>query len=284
MAKSNSSSVNATAKPAARKRTVKPEAPALVLNHTEIIESGDAGQDALSALINELDASGDLVLEKAPAAAVPDDVIELAVAGAESTETMMASATPEGVIDGATPTGSASDIDTSKKIAMPRKRYTDKGERLKDKLGTGLGDYTVLTLADAGVSDEELQAKMDETLTIIKGLNKKAQNWAVKFIEYLAGKKSSMSEVTSRTLTVLSRDGFITTGNEGNMLKDLVAKPYSMGAARAMGGNNLAALLGLKVVVEDGKGRFIANPDSLLLAKAKSMMAAVATPAAPAAA
>jgi hypothetical protein len=91
-------------------------------------------------------------------------------------------------------------------------------------------------------------------------------------IEFLAGKKASMSEVTSRILTLLHKDGFVTTGNDGNVFKDLVARPYSPGAARAMGGNNIGMLTDLKLIVADGKGKFVANPDSLLLIKANSML------------
>lgn len=251
----------------------------------EVIEPraiADSGDDALDSLIADL--GGEVLESAAPEdAQIDTSVLDSAVSSAEAAEVMLSAATPDGVLDaGAAPTGDMSDVTAAgetpakeKRTALPRKHYSDKTERLKDKLGDGLGEYTVLTLTDAGVDEAALKAKMDETLVIIKAMNGKAQNWAVKFIEYLAGKKSSLSEVTARTLKVLERDGFISTGAEGNVFKDLIARPYSPGAARAMGGNNLAMMRALKVVLEDGKGRYIANADSLLLMKVSSMMKAV---------
>lgn len=269
------------------KRTPKSTAPVVVQN----IETVDA--DTSDAALNDLIASlsdPDEVVESTittKTAEVDDATLEAAVSGAEATEAVMLAATPEGVVDGsAAPTGTASDVVTesaaadadteaapkAKKTPTPRKHYTDKTERLKDKLGTGLTEFSVLTLADAAVEDAELTAVMEATMQIIRDMNKKEQNWAVKFIEYLAGKKSSISEVTGRILRVLERDGCITTGNEGNVFKDLVARPYSPGAARAMGGNNIGMLRDLKLIVLDSKGKYVGNPDSLLLAKAKSML------------
>jgi len=79
--------------------------------------------------------------------------------------------------------------------------------------------------------------------------------------------------VLERVLKVLDRDGYLQTGAEGNVIKDLLARPYSMASARAMGGNTIGVYADLKLIVPDGKGRFIANPDSLLLAKARSLLA-----------
>ena len=266
------------------KSTVNASADALVLNHAESIDAGDF---ALNELIASLDAPGDDYVEESIEAEAPaemdDEMLEAAVSGAEATEAMIIAATPSGVVDAsAIPTGDVSDVvpvktktkkePKEKKEAAPRKHYSDKTERLKDKLGADLAGYSILTLADAGVTDEELGAKVEETMNIVKSMNGKSQIWAVKFVEYLAGKKSSISEVTGRILRLLNKDGFIQTGATGNLYLDLIAKPYSPGAARAMGGNNLAMLSFLKLIQADGKGRYVANPDSLLLLKANGML------------
>lgn len=265
---------------------------------TTISQHADTGIDnALNDLIASLEAPGsDEVFEPAIETDISDAVLQDAVSQAEATEAMVNAATPEGVTDGAAPTGEASDVKGIKvaKVkktkaakadrapAIPKKFYSDKTDRLRDKLGAGLVDYSVLTLADAGVSEAELAGVMETTMGIIRAMNSKEQNWAVKFVEYLAGKKSGLSEVTGRIFKVLERDGAVTMGNEGNVFKDLVARPYSPGSARAMGGNNVGMLTDLKVIMADGKGRFVANPDSLLLMKVRSMLAgavAVATAA-----
>src|SRR5690606_27785248 len=110
-------------------------------------------------------------------------------------------------------------------------------------------------------------------------MNKKEQNRASNFVEWLSGKKSRLNNVLERVLKVLERDGVLTTGNEGNVIKDLLARPYSLGSARAMGGNTIGMFADLKVIVADGKGKFVPNPDSLLLMKAKSLLAAPAAAA-----
>ena len=271
-------------------------APAMVLNHTESIDAGDL---ALDELIASLSAPDEILETPVTTAAVEVTaplvdaaMLSAAVSGAEATEIMVAEATPGGVAEGAAPTGDTTDVVDAAPVkkekaakepkapATPRKHYTDKTERLKDKLGAGLSEYSVLTLADAGVNEEELQKVMAATMEIIRTMNRKEQNWSVKFIEFLAGKKSSISEVTGTILKLLHTDGHITTGNDGNVFKTLVARPYSPGSARAMGGNNVGFMKDLKMVIADGKGKFVANPDSLLLMKANSMLFAPAATAA----
>lgn len=258
-----------------------------VLEVSESIEASDMGADLdLSELIASLE-SPEIFEEAQIITSVADTaILDAAVMGAEAIEVSVAAATPTGVIEaGAAPSGeipaamsfsSVSDAvpaaATPKRTAIPRKHYTDKTERLKDKLGAGLAEYSVLTLADAGVTDAELSVVMENTMVIIRGMSGKAQNWAVKLIENLSGKKSSMSEVTARIFKLLRQDGFVTTGNTGNMYLNLLEKPYSPGAARAMGGNNLAMMLALRIIEADGKGRFVPNHDSLLLMKANSLL------------
>lgn len=250
----------------------------------------DPGGDALDDLIASLEEpaasfapiESDVVIEDSHGhAGHSDDTLEAAVMGAEAIEASLALATPEGVVEaGAVPTGTESDVQPEpaaeaakpKRTPVPRKFYSNKADRLKDRMGDSLVEYTVLTMADAGVTDEELKAKMDETLAIIAKMNKKEQNRASMFIEFIAGKKAKPNEVLDRTLKVLARDGFISTGKEGNVYLDLLKKPYSEGAARAMGGNTISMLADLKVLNADGKQKFVANPESLLLMKANTLL------------
>lgn len=257
----------------------------LVLKHAEFLDlSHEQGLSDLIASLNAPEVTQD----------VPTDIIDAAVSGIEAIEVSMDMALPGEVLPGAAPTietKAAKAVKKSKavkaakepaaaKVPTVRKFYTDKTERLKDKLGDDLAGYSVLTLKYADVADGELIGVMESTMLLIRSMNKKEQNWAVKFIEYMAGKKGTISEVTGRILKVLDRDGFISTGNDGNVFKDLVARPYSPGSARAMGGNNIGMLTDLKLIMADGKGRYIANPDSVLLMKVKSMTAGAPGPVA----
>lgn len=218
-----------------------------------------------------------LAPEAAPAAA-PElslDELETAVTRAEATEAMIAAATTEEVVEGAAPSGDAAeDAPVKAKRAAPtRKHYADKIERLKDRVGAALPEYAVLTTADA-LDEATLESAVERTLEIIRNMNSKEKNRATNFIEFLSGKKARLNEVLERVLKVLDRDGFITTGNEGNVFKDLIARPYSPASARAMGGNTIGMYADLKVIVPDGKGKFVANPHSLLLIKARALLAA----------
>lgn len=210
------------------------------------------------------------------------DDLEAAVNRAEATDAALAAANTDETMEGAIPTGDAAEssdaadgaaADKPKRAATPRKHYSDKVERLKDRVGDALSEYTVLTTADALVDEGELGAVMERTLEIIRAMNVKEKARASNFIEFLSGKKVKLNEVLERVLRLLDREGFLTTGNTGNVIKDLIARPYSIASARAMGGNTVGMYADLKVIIPDGKGRFVANPDSLLLAKARSLLA-----------
>lgn len=310
MAKNLTTTASSSTKPVRKSRAKPaPVATSMVVAHAETIEADDFSQ--LLADLGAAPDAADVVIESAadpvlelvlvpetPIVAVSDDILEAAMASVEATEAAAAGAAPESaVIDGAVPTDGAIAEDTPviagadadpaapAKVRTPRVHYSDKVERLQARVGEKLGEYSVLTTEDAMVDDAELAAVMARTLDTIRAMNKKEQNRASNFIEFLAGKKAKLNNVLERVLKVLERDGFVTTGNKGNVIKDLVARPYSIASARAMGGNTIGMFTDLKVIVADGKGKFIANPDSLLLAKAKSLLsAAAAAPLAAAAA
>jgi len=269
----------------------------------------DPAGDGLDALLRDLDApteiadapiTSDVVLEEATIdiaePTLTEETLEAAVVSAEATEAALSVATPEGVVEaGAVPTGTTSDIAPEapaateaakpKRVPVPRKFYSNKADRLVDRMGDSLVEYTVLTMEDAGVSDDELKAKMAETLAIIRDMSKKKQNRASMFIEFIAGKKSKPNAILDCTLKVLAKDGAITTGNEGNVFNALVKEhSYDKASARAMGGNTISMLADLKVLIEDGKQKFVANPASLLLMKANSLIFGEPVEAAPAAA
>lgn len=308
MAKNLSSSAvttSATAAPAAKvKKPRAKKSATVVMEHAQTLEpvtmtAALSEEDQLQSLLEELGVDDAEILTAAPAndevvvelaapdlSAEPDmQELETIAARAEAAALMIESATPD-TDDGSAPTGEGSDVVVAapKKERVPRKHYSDKVERLKDRMGASLGEYMVLTTADALVEDEAaLQATMDATLQIIRDMNSKEKNRASGFIEFLSGKKAKLNNVLERVLSVLERDGYVQTGNEGNVFKDLLSRPYSPASARAMGGNTISMFADLKVILAEGKGRFVANPDSLLLAKAKSMLTAAAKAPAPAA-
>lgn len=263
--------------------TGEPEAEAVEVEVEAAAAVVDAETSAFDALIASL-ASPETPAETS---AVTDAALLEAVESVEAVEIATAAATPNDAPEGSAPTGDDTDVPASeasaegkpaktKKAATPRVSYgttpDGKVRRLKDKLGDSAAEYTVLTLDDAGLDEEALKEKVEETFALIAKMNKKEANRAAMFIEFVAGKKAQMNNVLKRVLTVLSTDGYLATGMQGNVMQDLLSVPYSPGAARAMGGNTIGMYADLAVLKADGKGRFVANPDSLLLMKANQLL------------
>lgn len=299
MAKNASSSVGTSSTKARAPRAKKTDS--VVMNHTATLSADDELASLMAALgpaPDMVEIEPDQTITEADLAAIDDLIepdleallaepvemladapvetevsfadLEIAVGRAEAVEAVIEAAGTDEIVDGAAP---SADGAKTKKAAAPRKHYSDKVERLKDRVGASLAEYTVLTTADALVDDAELAVTMERTLEIIRQMNSKEKNRASNLIEFLSGKRAKLNNVLERVLKVLDSDGFLQTGNDGNVMKNLLARPYSPASARAMGGNTVSMYADLKLIVPEGKGRFIANPDSLLLAKARSLLA-----------
>jgi flagellar biosynthesis GTPase FlhF len=161
------------------------------------------------------------------------------------------------------------------KLAKPKRVFfgADKVSRLKHSMGEKFGDYMVLTTADATLTGDELAAKQQETVEIIEKMGVKVKNRATFLLDFVSGKTSKLNNVLEIGLRTLSTDGKIVTGDKGNFHTALLAKPYAPSAARAMGNNTVAMFRLLKLIVGNGdKQTYVANPDSLLLAAAKSKL------------
>jgi hypothetical protein len=277
----------------AARKTKKPAAEKLQRPMTTAVAlTGDSEDVAIASLLAELGGDplpADEILVEKPVDEVVGDIragevvvsaddLSAALASAEATSDMLASATAE-VADGSV-TGDASDVVAEGEVAKPKKErvprvsYANKADRIAARLGDKLAEYTVLTVNDAthAIDDAALQAKMAETMTLIRGMSQKKQNRAGFLMEFVSGKSAKLNEVMARTLKVLAEKGTLTTGKDGNLLANLLARPYSPAAARAMGTNTVAVLEDLKLIVADGKGTYRANPESLLLAKANALL------------
>lgn len=156
------------------------------------------------------------------------------------------------------------------KAPVERKHYSSKVERLTDKLGATLGDNIVLEVADAMLTGDALQTKQAATLATIMSSGKKVQNRQTFIIEFVSGKSAKLNNVITTALQVLKKHGSINMSADGEFYKALIAKPYSVNAAKAMGGNTVLAMKTLKMLKEEG-GKFVANPNSLIMTKLASM-------------
>lgn len=150
----------------------------------------------------------------------------------------------------------------------PRKHYASKVERLNDRMGDRLNEYSVLEIDDAEKDVAALREYLNKTM---KAAGVKVQNRMGFFVEYVSGRSQNLNSVCADAVRVLLKDGKITTGDKGNLHKLLLGR-YSVASAKAMGGNTILAMQKLKMIVGE-KGNWMPNPDSLYLMKLKGMLA-----------
>lgn len=154
--------------------------------------------------------------------------------------------------------------------AAPSERHVvlSKSQKVASKLGEKASEFLVLELADAELDEAALKAKQDAVLAEIDGLAKKVSEKAVQLFGWLKN-GGSLNEVMKRTFEVLAKDGEITSGAKGNLQTNLLAKPYSAGTAASQANQMFMLLPMLKVTMRE-RGRMIANPESVILMKAKA--------------
>jgi len=152
-----------------------------------------------------------------------------------------------------------------KRVAKPRRHYANKVDRLRDTLADGFDDAMLLSKADLKLQGKARADKQFETAKRIKGVGVKVQNRVTFLIEYAQGKTAKLNNVMQTALDVLKADGKLTTGNDGNLVKALVAGGKTPATARTMAGNTVAAFKVLDMVEGREPHTFYPNPDSVLL-------------------
>lgn len=100
---------------------------------------------------------------------------------------------------------------------------------------------------------ESVQKKVAEKIIILFTMFAKHDNW---------------NEVMRRTFKVLLRDGYIVGGVQGNLAKELFAKPYSKGTVLAQTGQMMQMLPLLKIVKKQGT-KLVLNENSTIIEKVK---------------
>lgn len=206
--------------------------------------------------------------------------IEAAVAGAEEDEARheLYSAQPAGsdvvepvVVEAKPVKVKAKSPKKVKEPAAPRIFFANRSDRIKHNLGGKVSDFLVLELSDIALSSEALKARQDEILGEIDNkLAKKVGEKAAQLLDWFS-KGGKMNEVMRRAFTVLVKDGELTSGDGGNLQNDLLAKPYSMGTARSQANQMFMLFPFFKITVKE-KGKMVANPNSVMLAKAKDQL------------
>lgn len=146
-------------------------------------------------------------------------------------------------------------------------------EKIMFRLGSKAGDFLVLETKDAELDEAALKARQDEMLKNFDGTSQiKVREKMVQLFGYLSGSNAKLNEVMRRAFTVLLKDGNLISGEKGNLHVDLLAKPYSVGTARAQSGQIFSLFPQLKIVNKTDRGVYVANPDSVILQMMKQRL------------
>lgn len=146
-------------------------------------------------------------------------------------------------------------------------------EKIMFRLGGKAGDFLILETKDAELDEAALKARQAELLKEFDGTSQiKVREKMVQLFGYLSGTNTKLNEVMRRAFTVLLKDGNLISGEKGNLHVDLLAKPYSVGTARAQSGQIFSLFPQLKIVNKTDRGVYQANPDSVILQAMKQRL------------
>lgn len=154
----------------------------------------------------------------------------------------------------------------------PRKpRETMIGKKLSEimssKMGDQIGDFMVWDAAEAELEADSLQAMIKERVDLLNTLPMKPQN-KFRYIMKTLQTGAALQEYVKRAFICLVRDGEITTGKEGNYVKEMTApasgKAFGMGTANSQVAQMQTLLPFIKVATKE-KGKLILNPNSLIV-------------------
>ena len=151
--------------------------------------------------------------------------------------------------------------------------YAKTSEKIMFRLGSKAGDFLILETKDAELDEAALKARQAELLKEFDGTSQiKVREKMVQLFGYLSSSNAKLNEVMRRAFTVLIKDGNLISGEKGNLHVDLLAKPYSVGTARAQSGQIFSLFPQLKIVNKTDRGVYVANPDSVILQMMKQRL------------
>lgn len=146
-------------------------------------------------------------------------------------------------------------------------------EKIMFRLGSKAGDYLILETKDAELDESALKVRQEELLKSFDSTSQiKVREKMIQLFGYLSGTNVKLNEVMRRSFTVLLKDGSLISGEKGNLHADLLAKPYSVGTARAQSGQIFSLFPQLKIVIKSDRGVYVANPDSVILQAMKQRL------------
>lgn len=160
----------------------------------------------------------------------------------------------------------APNVEKPKTHPALRNPFAKKSEKIMAKLGDKAADYLIMETADALLSPEELEAKRAALLADLDNPAKTAKKVGEKAVQIFGWVRNGgkLNEYMHRAFKVLAEDGHLTSGINGNLQKNYLARPYAPGTASAQANQIFQLFPLLKLTIRE-KGRMVPNPDSVLL-------------------
>lgn len=231
------------------------------------------------------DALDEIIESALPDDEIPDDLsdLELQMTTTPEAEDVIttiyeAQENTDGELEEAAVTEEKSKKERKAKATRPsplRDAAAKKSEKATHILGDKIGEFLVLESADLDLDEETLKAKQAKILSMLdakpgeEGVARKVGEKALMLFKWLKSGGPISNEVMRRTFEVLKRDGYLTSGDKGNLQVNLLEK-YSVGTARSQANQMFMLLPFLKVTVKT-KGRMEPNPDSTIWMRYESM-------------
>lgn len=216
------------------------------------------------ALLDELSELDGEIIES-----IDDDAIEAAAAKIDAAEPPMT--------DDADLEVEATDKPAkAKKAKAPKAPKEPKAPRVTsithqpgDRLVALLGDKSFIhfSLSEDAAANETRVDEFVKAMNTRDAIADKVKDKAIMLFTWLKSDKSAsdLNEVMKRAFEVLKKDGELTSGKNGNLQSNLLAKPYSAGTAASQA-NQMFMLFPLLGITQREKGKMVANPDSAVLA------------------
>jgi len=162
-----------------------------------------------------------------------------------------------------------------KKAKAPKEPKEPKAPRITsithkpgDRLVALLGDKSHLHffMSDSAEANEVRVNSFVDAMNTRDAIADKVKDKAIMLFTWLKSEKGadSLNEVMKRAFEVLKKDGELTSGKNGNLQSNLLAKPYSPGTAASQA-NQMFMLFPLLGITQREKGKMVANPDSTVL-------------------
>lgn len=143
-----------------------------------------------------------------------------------------------------------------------------KSEKIATRLGVDVQDYIMLTPDWAIKTDDE---RLEAFGKIIDGMAKYVGDKAVNLFTFLKT-GGGLNIVTARGFEVFLKDGQLVGGKDGNIVQNLLAKPYSLGTANSQANQLLQLFTLLEIGKRTARGTVVVNEDSTILERVKDIL------------